>query len=253
MTYTLYNEDCLTRLKQIPDNTIDCVVTSPPYNLGGLKKVKIPKTYPTIQGPNKYKQASYGIAYAGDDMPEADYQQWQIDILNECHRVIKPGGSVFYNHKLRRHKGIGYHPWDFVGKSNLNLYQMITWDRQISHVPCPKMLGVSTEMIFWLVKDKPTVYKPDSLLWKCEVWKQYPSKRNQHNPTAKTSRPDHPAPYPLGIPTNCILLTTQEGDMVLDPFAGSGTTLLAAKDLNRNSIGIEISEKYCELIKERMK
>lgn len=239
MTVQLYNDDCLIALAKIADNTIDCIITSPPYNLKGLRG----KNTKPAKWNGKYAQG--GLSYDGDDMPEQDYQDWQIAVLNECYRVIKPTGSVFYNHKVRRSKHICYHPLEFISKTNLTFYQQIIWDRCGSHLPAVQTLGQSTELIFWLTKDKPAVYKPENLLWKCEVWRQMPVQGK--------NRPNHPAPYPIELPTNCILLTTKENDLVLDPFAGSGQTLLAAKQLNRNAIGIEVSQEYCNLINDRLK
>ena len=62
----------------------------------------------------------------------------------------------------------------------------------------------------------------------------------------------HPCPYPIALPTRCISAVTDIGDIVLDPFAGSGTTLRAAKDLGRKAIGIEIDERYCEIAAKRL-
>jgi DNA modification methylase len=75
-----------------------------------------------------------------------------------------------------------------------------------------------------------------------EVWTINPDRNNKH-----------PAPFPIKLVENCILLTTEENDLVLDPFLGSGTSALASKKLNRGYIGIEIDEKYMELSKELLK
>lgn len=223
--------DCLEQLKLLPSDSVDCVVTSPPYNLSA-NKVR-------IKWNGKYQ--SDAIDYSNDEMDEVEYQQWQVDVLNECFRVIKPTGSVFYNHKIRK----GIHPWEITSKSKLKFHQQIVWDRCGSHFPAVHSLGQSTELIYWLVKQKPAVYKPKELIWRCEVWRQMPVQGKK--------RPNHPAPFPIEIPTNCILLTTKPGDLVLDCFAGSGTTLVAAKLLNRNAVGIEVSKKYCKVIEERLK
>lgn len=74
------------------------------------------------------------------------------------------------------------------------------------------------------------------------VWRDIPG----------TSSPDHPAPYPLEIPARLVRMFSFPGDMILDPFAGTGTTLLAAKRLDRNAIGVEVEERYCEVIAKRL-
>lgn len=93
--YTLYCGDCLEKLKLIEDNSIDCIVTSPPYNkgckAGDAKKYK-----------NKIWNPSISYDVYSDDMPEEEYEKWQIEVMNELWRTLKLSGSVFYNHKIRR-------------------------------------------------------------------------------------------------------------------------------------------------------
>lgn len=81
----IYNVDCLEGLKSLDDESVDLIITSPPYNLG--------KSHHT--GSNHFK------AYTDydDNMPEELYQKWQVEILNECYRVLKKDGSLMYNHK----------------------------------------------------------------------------------------------------------------------------------------------------------
>lgn len=105
----LYNGDCLEVMKDIPDNSIDLIVTSPPYNIGNMKSNMI----------------KYGT-YAGNNMKESEYQAWQIEFLNECYRVLKDTGSMFYNHKVRIKKGIALHPLEFI----LNLLEYIENDKE---------------------------------------------------------------------------------------------------------------------------
>ena len=226
--------DCLEQLKLLGDNSVDCVITSPPYNLDGLRKgVK-------LGGSMSWNAANIAYDTYQDNLPEQAYQNWQIAILNELHRIIKPTGSIFYNHKMRMWKRKGYHPYQFIGKSKVQFYQEIVWDRGRTPALDKRILFPFTERLYWLVKDKPNVYK-DKVQQTRDIWRINPDKDN-----------DHPAPFPLEIPDQLIKLTTQPGNLVLDPFAGSGTTLVAAKQLGRDYIGIEISEKYCDLIKERL-
>jgi DNA modification methylase len=102
-------------------------------------------------------------------------------------------------------------------------------------VPC-------TEHIYWLCKNKPKVFR-DAVdpNYRSEVWVINPERQKQH-----------PAPFPSQLVRNCIQLTTQEGDLVLDPFMGSGTTAVMAKELNRKWMGFEIDDNYSKIVEERL-
>ena len=89
----IIHSDCLTFLKQLKDASHDCVITSPPYNKKGLRGgVKTSE--------NIWKGSNVDYDAYGDNMPEGEYRHWQKEILNECYRILKPGGSIFYNHKI---------------------------------------------------------------------------------------------------------------------------------------------------------
>ena len=224
--------DCLEVMKTIESNTISCIVTSPPYNKKGL----IGKVKP---GNQVWKKFNIDYDSYGDDLSESEYQEWMIDVLNEMYRIIKPDGSIFFNHKGRRHKNKLHLPTDFISRSKLNVYQLIIWNRLSSPNIRKDVLLPCTEHIYWLTKSKPKVFK-DNLPkeFHSEVWSINPE-RNAN----------HPAPFPQRLVENCILLTTEENDLVLDPYLGSGTTAIVSKKLNRRFIGIEIDEKYMEMTK----
>lgn len=225
--------DCLSEMKKIESDSISCIVTSPPYNKKGLSgKVK--------PGNQIWKKFNIDYESYGDDLPGEEYQQWMVDILNEMKRIIKPNGSIFFNHKPRRHKNKVYLPTDFIYKSELDVYQLIIWNRLSSPNVRNDLLLPCTEHIYWLTKSKPKVFKDTvDKNYHSEVWVINPDKNK-----------NHPAPFPQKLVENCILLTTEENDIVLDPFLGSGTTAITAKKLNRQFIGIEIDEKYMTLTKE---
>lgn len=111
MKIDLRRGDCLELMKDIPDNSIDLIITSPPYNIGKMHS----------------NQLQFGT-YDGNDMKEEDYQEWQIKVLNECFRILKDDGSMFYNHKVRIKNGKAIHPLEWTKKSNFILKQEITWD-----------------------------------------------------------------------------------------------------------------------------
>ena len=97
---TIVKTDVMEGMKLLPDKSIDIIITSPPYNKAGLNGIR-------ADSPKKNWKANivYGGDMSIDCKPEDEYQRWQIDFLNECERVLKDDGSLFYNHKNRIHKG----------------------------------------------------------------------------------------------------------------------------------------------------
>jgi len=216
-------------MRDIPSNTISCIVTSPPYNKKGL----IGKVKP---GNQVWKKFNIDYDSYGDDLSEEDYSKWMIDVLNEMKRIIKPDGSIFFNHKPRRHKNKVHLPTDFISKSDLDLYQLIIWNRLSSPNIRKDMLLPCTEHIYWLTKGKPKVFKENiDKKFHSEVWTINPDRNTKH-----------PAPFPQLLVENCVLLTTELNDLCLDPFLGSGTSAIVSKKHERDFIGIEIDQKYMD-------
>ena len=216
--------DCLEVMKDIPDNSVDLIITSPPYNIGKMHS----------------NHLQFGT-YQGNDMQESDYQTWQIRVLNECFRVLKEDGSMFYNHKVRIKKGLAIHPIEWIFKSEFILKQEITWDMGKS-ANCDKIRFFPfSERIYWLVKNKKTKLNNTNNL--SDVWRCVP--------THKRKETGHIAVMPIEIVNN-ILKSFENKTKVLDCFMGSGTTGVACKNLNRNFIGIEIDETYFNIAKERI-
>lgn len=232
MNYTLYNEDCMTALNKIEDNSIQCIVTSPPYN----------KKYWNKNKPSNQVWKGFKIDYNTyeDNLPIEVYENWMIEFINLCLQKLKPHGSLFFNHKPIRHDNQVYFPLQFILRSNAKVYQEIIWDRNGSPNIRKDQLFPNTERIYWLCKDKPISYK-DNLPkeFQSEVWKM----------SAKPNKL-HPAPFPIELPLNCISLTTQPNDLVCDPFLGSGTTALACKQLGRDFIGMEMDTHYMDIVKQ---
>ena len=231
----IHNTDCIEGLKELPDDSVQCIITSPPYNKKGLLGKVTPGNQ--IWGKFEIDYSSYG-----DDMPEEQYQAWMIELLNQCHRVLSPTGSMFFNHKPRRYRNRCYLPTDFISQSDAQLYQLIVWDRRNSPNIRNDILVPCTEHIYWLCKKKPVVYR-DAIApeYRSEVWVIPPNRQKQH-----------PAPFPEQLVENCMLLTTQPGDTVLDPFMGSGTTALVAQSHNREYIGYEIDDHYIDICNSRL-
>ena len=156
-------------------------------------------------------------------------------------RIIKSDGSIFFNHKPRRHKNQAHLPTDFISKADVTIYQVIIWNRRNSPNIRNDILVPCVEYVYWLRKKKPKVFRKQiDPNFKTEVWNIPPLRQG-----------DHPAPFPPKLVENCINLTTLEGDLVFDPFMGSGTTALLAQELNRNWLGFEIDPKYIEIFNRR--
>ncbi len=220
--------DVLYVLQDIPDNSIDLAITSPPYN-------------------KKEKNGGWlvsKVVYQGftDNMPEEEYQAWQAQVLNELYRVIKEGGSLFYNHKIRYENGKMIHPISWLMQTKWNIWQEIIWDRKIAGNIRGWRFWQVDERIYWLVKGKPQELSPRHAKLS-SIWTIRP----------ETEHKDHPAVFPLEIPARIIysILEDKEG-IVIDPFCGSGSTLVASKLLGKNYIGIDISEMYVQYAQHRI-
>lgn len=225
--------DVLYELKKLESDSIDMGITSPPYNKQENKKGWLVKNV-------KYDTIS-------DKKDETTYQEEQIAVLNELYRIIKPGGSFFYNHKIRWECGVMLHPIFWLAKSKWHMRQEIIWDRGIAANIRGWRFWQIEERIFWLHKPRN---KKDFIGQELEskhallssIWRIRPESSNTH-----------PAPFPLALPVRCIYsILGDKGGIVIDPYCGSGTSLVAAKSLGCDFIGIDISENYIQSAKIRL-
>lgn len=243
----IYQMDVLEGLKKLDDNSVDVIIFSPPYNKLGLRSGARQMTSSNAKTATGLLRWIQAIPYGGDlnvdNMKEEDYEQWQIDILNECYRVLKDDGSVFYNHKnrIKCHNLIS--PYKWLYKTKLMVRQEIVWDRSGSCTTAPIRWLPSTERIYWLTKTgKPRFYRKADTSHKTEVWR-FGADRN--NP--------HPAPYPIELPYTILdNIPSDEPLLVVDPFMGSGTTAIAALMHKHNYIGFEKFKEYVDMANERI-
>lgn len=223
--------DCLEIMRTLPDEYVDLVVTSPPYNIknttgGGMS---------TGQGLWKSCALRNGYDTYDDNMPHADYVEWQRAVLTECMRLIPDNGAIFYNHKWRVQNGLMQDRADIV--SGFPVRQIIIWDRG-GGLNFNDGYFLPTYEVIYLIAKKDFKLASKACTLK-DVWR---INYEMNNP--------HPAPFPLELAERCISSTT--ADFILDPFSGSGTTARAAKNLGRKYLGIELSEKYCEMARKRL-
>lgn len=225
--------DTLEILRAVPDSTFDVGVTSPPYNKGEKHQGWLVENV-------LYDEAC-------DQKSEDEYQAEQIVVLDELYRATKPGGSFFYNHKIRWERGKLLHPYQWLAQTKWTLRQEIVWHRHIAGNMRGWRFWQVEERIYWLQKPRfsgdligEELASRHALL--TSIWDMRPD-----------SDPRHPNPFPLELPTRCIysILDGKQG-LVVDPYAGIGTTLLAAKLLDCSYYGIDISANYAALAEERV-
>lgn len=241
------------RMRELPDGSVDLVVTSPPYNID-------------IQYGNKTSKgkivASKGVKYQ-DKKDEEDYRKMLADVFSECKRVLKENGSAWINIKNRYDNGVILPPFWIVDMfPDMYLKNIIIWNFDWGG-STNKRFSPRYEYVFWFTKNKdkytfnlddvkiPALnYRPDryksQLKNPTDVWRISMVSGNFEERTS------HPAQYPEELVERIVLTATNKGEMVLDPFMGSGTTAVVAKKLGRKYVGYEIVEEYCRIAEERL-
>jgi len=231
--------DCLEVLKKIPDGAVDLVVTSPPYNANLRIRNDI------------YCSANYGsrIKYNEftDDMPIDVYINQQKNVL---HYLIKKAKShVFYNIQLiTGNKRAIPHIWS---EFSSYLKDIIVWGKLHGEPAISDgVLNSSFEFIFIFSNDKPLHRKFSSVNFDRGTFENIIriGKNNSNTYPGKLS-----AAMPIELASKIIKTFSNPTDLILDCFLGSGTTAVAAKQLGRKYIGIEISEEYCKIAEERLR
>ncbi len=219
-------------MKEMPNNSIDLVVTSPPYNLknstgNGMKDGR----------GGKWKNAALVNGYSNydDNMPHEEYVKWQRNCLTEMYRLIKEDGAIFYNHKWRVQGGLLQDRADIV--SDFQVRQIIIWKRKGGINFNPGYFLPTYEVIYLIAKPKFKLAPKANAYG--DVWEFKQEMKN-----------GHPAPFPVALIDRIITSTTAK--LILDPFMGSGTTAITAMGNDRDFIGIDISPEYCKMAEERI-
>ena len=225
-TQKFHHGDCLSLMGKMETESVGLIVTSPPYNLrnstgNGMKDGRGSKWASA--------QLRHGYESHVDNMPYDEYVQWQRDCLSAMLRVLRNDGAVFYNHKDRVQGGLLQSPDEIV--RGFPVRQRIIWHRSGGINFNRGYFLPNCETIYLLCKPAFKLAAKANAVG-C-VWRISQERNNSH-----------PAPFPVELAKRCIASTTAE--VVLDPFAGSGTVALAAEMCGRRWIGMDVSESYCE-------
>src|SRR5689334_2845520 len=238
--FALIQDDVLTT-KRLDANSVDLVVTSPPYNVD-------------IEY-NSHK----------DDISYVEYLEFSKKWMTRCYEWLKDEGRFCLNIPLDKNKGgqqsvgadltalakqIGFQYHSTIIWNEGNISRRTAWGSWMS-ASAPFVIA-PVELILILYKNrwkktsgskKSDVTRDEFMNWTNGLW--------TFNGESK-KKIGHPAPFPLELPARCIKMFSYVGDTVLDPFLGSGTTLIAAAMLDRKGIGIDIDERYCKLAEKRI-
>lgn len=226
---TIYHADCLDVLPSLAG--VGLVLTSPPYNLSGDGNKP---GHPLANGRSTFVDLSGGYDGHDDAMPHGEYVAWQHEVLRGCWATLTEDGAIFYNHKPRVGGNRVRLPLELV-PAEIPCRQIVTWDRGTGFNRRLTYFVPSYEWVLILAKP---AFRIDTYSVN-DVWR-----------IPFETGTEHPAPFPLRLASTAVNATP--ASLVLDPFAGSGTTLRAAKDAGRRCIGIEKSERYCEIAAKRL-
>jgi site-specific DNA-methyltransferase (adenine-specific) len=225
--------DAVRVMKKIHSNSIDLVVTSPPYNLKNSTGNGM--SHNTKTGKWAGAALQNGYSHYNDCMPHEEYVKWQRDCLKEMFRLIKDTGAIFYNHKWRVQDGLLQDRQDIV--SGFPVRQIIIWKRKGGINFNPGYFLPTYEVIYLIAK--PNFKLSPKANAYGDVWEFLQEMKNEH-----------PAPFPVDLIDRIISSTTAE--IILDPFMGSGTTAISALKNRRNFVGIELSPEYCKMAEKRI-
>ena len=205
-------DDSLKFLKKIPNNSIDLIVTDPPYNIG--KKFG-----------NKKEKDTFDTKF---------HKKW----LKECDRIIKPNGQIY----------VFWFPKFLREMSDIFEYrQILFWTKPFARMmKLTKRWENFTELILWKTYSEEFTFNP------------FRDKRNtdyfnDSSCISFRSGRYHVTQKPVSLVEQLILASSNKGDIILDPFLGSGTTAIASQNLNRKFIGIEIESEYIKISRKRLK
>lgn len=234
--------DVLEKLATIPDNTIDVCFADPPFNL----------------------DKKYGSS--NDRLPLDDYVEWCEKWLLELVRVTKPTGSILV-HNIP--KWLTYYAT--ILNKHAHFRHWIAWDAMSA--PLGKtLLPAHYGILFYSKEPKGTKFyeirAPHKKCRVCDAYlKDYGGKKDQMHPFGflvsdvwtdihrirhASRRDEHPCQLPIHLLERLVLMTTDVGDVVLDPFLGTGTTAIAAKKLQRNYVGIELDTFYYGVAQKKL-
>ena len=233
----VYNESCLDTLKDLKDKEISLTITSPPYNMRTrIRNGKYTTREKSSHFSKKYK-------YFDDALSINDFYEFHSKVLKELLRVSH---IVCYNFQIVTGSKEAF--FKIIGDFNKDIKDIIIWDKGFGQPAMHgQVLNSAYEMILILEDNKNAG----------RVINNAKFNRGEMQNILRIGRGKkisdiHGAIFPENLPAELMRAFSNEGDLIYDPFMGSGTTAIVSKKLNRNYIGSEISKEYCDIINQRL-
>lgn len=237
ITDIVYNESCKDTLKRLPDNSVDIVITSPPYNMnlrirnGKYCSRQIVKEFST-------KYSSFD-----DNMPIDEYYEFHSTIIAE---LIRVSGLIFYNIQIVT--GSKRAIFKIIGEFSDYIKDIIVWDKGVAQpAMASNVLNRQSELIIVFDSQNAISRQFDICNFErgtlSDIWNIKRGKKIEKN---------HSAVFPEELVAKILTNFSNIGDVIYDPFMGTGTTAIVCKKMNRHWIGSEISSEYCKVINERL-
>jgi DNA modification methylase len=234
----IYNMDCLEGLKQLDDNSVDLIVTDPPY-YNFIKE----------EWDNQW-----------DSLKE--YLKWFKKWLFECIRILKQGSSIYI---FGTHRVLSYLQCIMDNNSEIIYQNYLSWIYTMG-ISLEKNFSNQQEgILYYFKKGKEKVFNSDDIRVESQRQKDGDKRAGNEGKVPpnwfmfnriqgnNNKRVNHPTQKPIYLIRTFIKVSSNEKDIILDPFMGSGTTAVACKQLNRNYIGFEIDKEYCKIAEKRLK
>lgn len=231
----IWNDDCEKKIKEISSESVDLIITDPPYNLGKFMSNRDTNL-------SKMRENFFGVA-GWDDL---DYNSWKLhmeDFFKESARILKKGGSMVVFMSILKIETL-------VGLAEQYGFYYKTTGIWHKTNPMPRNMNLhfvnSNECWIYLIKGKRTGIFNNNNKLKLDFIE------TSVTPISEKKHGKHPTQKPIKLFGYFIDLLTNEGDFIVDPFMGSGSSAVAAKLYRRNFIGIELNSDYYEIARKRI-
>lgn len=234
----IYNGDSLEILKQFPENAIDLTFADPPFN--------IDYDYDEYEDNKEYTEYISWTEEWVDEVLRVTNETGSVyiaigdEFAAEVRMILKERADVFFRNWIIWHYSFGQHMKKKFSRCHTHIFYVVldkkdfTWNDEEIRVPSARQKKYNDS------RANPNGKIPP------DVW-EFKRVAGTHN-----ERVDHPAQMPLDLLDRIIRASSNRGDLVLDPFVGSGTTVVSAKGNNRDYVGVDISENYCNVVRNRL-